>query len=349
MNEWVLPTLPDIWEDFAGREKGVILTIWDITRLTWLTQPKQSELLAKYSPTFREWLINRPFRLWGYLPIDASGPNDRLTFPLMKALGGYDRLIAYGQFGEGVIRRTIGDEESEKRHLTWLPHGIDTGIFHEADRRLARFMFLKTTGAQPIFGETRPISDDEALVAIVGTNQSRKDWGLGLEACAILAQKRKIRVWLHCDALERHWSLPCLLIDYGLVDKTLISLEVLSDQQMAQAYSAADVTLGIGAEGFGYSHVESQACSTPVVTGSYAGGAEIVTPLMRVNPVAFRYEGMWASQRPVFNPSDWAERANRWIGQRVKMDQQYCWDNLWPRWEAYLREAANGHSNQTTA
>jgi glycosyltransferase involved in cell wall biosynthesis len=340
MSEWVLPTLPEIWNDFAGKEKGAILTIWDVTRLTWLAQPKQSELLAKY-PGLREWLLNRPFQLWGYVPLDASGPNDRLTFPLMKTLLGFDRILAYGRFGEGVIRRTLSDEEADKRHLTHLPHGIDDDIFYEEDRQLCRKMFLKITGAMPIFGEPRPIGDDEALVAIVGTNQLRKDWALGLEACAILAQKKRIRVWIHIDALERYWSLPCLLIDYGLVDNSLISLGCVSDERMAQAYSAADVTLGIGAEGFGYSHVESQACGTPVVTGSYAGGAEIVTPRMRVDPIAFRYDGMWASRRPVFNPCDWAERAERWIGLRVKMDRQYAWNNLWKdKWEPYLREAA---------
>ena len=245
MADWVLPSLPDVCKDFFGNEKGTILVISDAHRWTWLAAPRGcNELFSKF-PGLQQWAMSRPFELWGYVPIDSSGPNDRLTFPIMKTLLGFDRLLAYGPFGEGVIRRTIGDEESDKRHLTNLPHGIDGETFYELPRKLSRKLFLEYTGAQNFFQMighvkgTAPIADDEVLISILGTNQSRKNFALGIETASILAQKHKIRLHLHIDSLERYWSIPNLLADFGMLDKTVISLGNIPDSKMATAYSAA--------------------------------------------------------------------------------------------------------------
>jgi glycosyltransferase involved in cell wall biosynthesis len=265
----------------------------------------------------------------------------------MKTLLGFDCLLAYGAFGEGVIRRTIGDEESDKRHLCHLPHGIDSEIFYEMPRKLSRKLFLSYTGAQNFFqmiGQvkgTAPIADDEVLVAIIATNQSRKNWALGLETCAILGKNHRIRVWLHTDSMERWWSLPNLLADYGLLDRAVISLGAITDERMATGYSAADISLGIGPEGYGFCIAESMACGTPCITGSYANNAALVDSGMAVDPVAFYYEGSYASKRPVYNPCEWAIKAEEWIGKRSSLDPKYDWDNNWKNgWEPYLREAA---------
>jgi glycosyltransferase involved in cell wall biosynthesis len=346
MSDWLLPTLPEIIEDFAGKERCTLLCIGDAHRLTWLAAPRGcNELFTKF-PGLQEWAIKRPFELWGYLPIDSSGPNDRLTFPIMKTLLGFDRLLAYGAFGEGVIRRTIGDEESDKRHLCHLPHGIDSEIFYELSRKLSRKLFLEYTGAQSFYhilgmtGITNPIADDEVLVGAICTNQLRKDFGLLTETIALLSSRNKVRFWIHTDDLERYWSIPNLLADYGLLDKTIISLGQISDSKMATAYSACDLTVGPGSEGFGYPAAESLACSTPVITGSYAGAADFVPINMQVSPIAFRYEGSYASKRPVYNPADWAAKAEEWIGKRTQLDSRYDWNNLWPKWEKWFREVA---------
>ena len=347
MADWVLPSLPGVCRDFFGNEKGTILVISDAHRWTWLAAPRGcNELFSKF-PGLQQWAMSRPFELWGYLPIDSSGPNDRLTFPIMKTLLGFDRLLAYGAFGEGVIRRTIGDEESDKRHLCHLPHGIDSEVFYEMPRKLSRKLFLEYTGAQNFFqmiGQvktTAPIADDEVLISILGTNQSRKNFALGIETASILAQKHRIRLHLHIDSLERYWSIPNLLADFGMLDKTVISLGNITDSRMATIYSGADLVLGIAPEGFGYVHCESMACGCPCVTGSYAGGAALVDPGMLVDPIAFYYEGSYASKRPVYNAADWAAKAEEWIGKRSSLDPKYDWDNNWKDgWEPYLRDAA---------
>lgn len=338
MDGWIIPSLPQIWDDWAGREKGIILFISDPSRLGWFSRPEMSEELARH-PGLKKFLMNPPFQKWIYAPVDASGPNDRLTYPLAQNLLGFDRILAYGKWGEGVIRRTLGDQEAEKRFLSSLPHGIDTKVFYPRDRATSRAFFFSFTGASTLRGERELIKSDEALIGILATNQSRKDFGMALEAVSILSRQRKIRLWIHTDDLERHWSIPALLMDFGLVDRTIVSLGHIPDESLAKGYSACDVVLGIAPEGFGYVHVESLACGTPCVTGSFAGGAELVTPLMRIDPVAFRYESIWACKRPVYNPEDWAEKANKWIGQRVVMDLKYDWNEDWIGWEKWFREA----------
>lgn len=358
MHEWLCPTLPEIIADFAGKERCTVMSIWDCNRLTWLSSPKGCNELFGRFPGLQQWAVNRPFELFAYVPIDSSGPNDKLTFPIMRTLLGFDRILAYTQFGEDVIRRTIGDEESNKRHLTNLPHGIDSSIFWENDRKLSRKLFLEYTGAQNFLqmlrmqDHTDPIADDEVLISCVATNQFRKDWALAAEVVSILSKNRKVRFWAHTDSLEKNWSLPNLFIDHGILDKTIISLGTISDERMATAYSAADLSLGIGPEGFGYPIQESMFCGTPCISGDYGGAPEYMAqriqrrrvygedePLL-VQPVAFRYEGSYASKRPVYNAQDWASKAEKVIGSRVNHCGELDWEYNWPLWEAYLREAA---------
>jgi len=337
LDGWVCPNLPEIWEDFAGDETGIICAVWDPSRLGWFSRPELSEELAKH-PELGKFLAKPPFQRWIYAPVDASGPNSRLTFPLAQNLLGFDRVLAYGKFGEDVIRRTLGDQESENRGLAGIPHGINSDVFYPRIRKTSRAFFFSLTKAITLRGDSNPIENDEALIGCVCTNQSRKDLGLLMEAVAILSRRRKVRLWLHTDVLERSWSIPALLVDFGLLDHTVISLGHLPDSALAQAYSACDITIAPGAEGFGYPIAESLACGTPVVTGNYAGGAELVPSDMCVTPVGFRYESLWACQRPVYQAESWALMAEEWIDKRSSLDSRYDWKNNWPIFEEWFRK-----------
>ena len=339
LDGWIIPTLPEMWDDWAGNEKGAVMFISDPARLGWFSRPDMSNELDRY-PSLKQFLLKPPFKRWIYAPVDASGPNDRLTFPLAQNLLGFDRILAYGKFGEGVIRRTLGDKESDKRGLTSLPHGIDVNTFYPRNRQTSRSFFFNITGASTLRGEKGSIQPDETLIGIIGTNQSRKDFGMALEAISILSRQRKIRLWIHTDTLERVgcWSIPALLVDFGLADRTVISLGTLSDDNMAKAYSACDLTVGPGVEGFGFPLAESLACGIPVVHGYYGGGANIVPIEMLVAPVAYRYESIWGCKRPVYDPEDWAERVNDLIGKRGVLDEKYAWVNNWKGWKNWFLE-----------
>jgi glycosyltransferase involved in cell wall biosynthesis len=343
VDNFVLGQLPEVWHDFAGQEQGVVLCIWDPSRLGWLSTPHTSDFLKdlKYQ-ALRVWLERAPFKKWIYAPVDAEGPNNRLTFSIMKSLFGFDRILAYSAWGAGVIERTMSTGEARSRNLTSLPHGIDGGVFSPSpDRSLARSVFNSITGATSIITKYKEIEADEVLVGIVATNQARKDWALGIETAAILSKEMKVRLWIHTDALARNWDILGLLIDHGMLgEQTVLSSGYIADEQMAEAYSACDVTLGIGPEGFGYPIFESIFCGTPCVHGNYGGAPELLTPELLVTPIAFHKEGPYSSKRPVYAPEDFAAAVRGVIGKRASHNAQLDWKHLWPRWEAWFRQAA---------
>lgn len=340
MTDWICPTLPQVCEDFFGKERGIVLFIWDLSRVSWFAQPEQigADSLEHF-PGLKEWLVQANIEKWIYAPLDATGPLDRLTFPLKLTLMGFNKILAYGPFGEGIIRRTIGDQEADARDLTNLPHGIDTDVFFPLDKKLCRRLFFQYTGARKLIGTTTALQDDEALIGVVATNQERKDWALAIESVWTMKHVRKIRLWIHSDSYERYWSLPSLLADYDLLDDAVVSLGYLHDDKMAAAYSACNLTMGIGPEGFGYPLAESLACGVPVVTGSYAGGGDIVPLEFQVDPIAFRIAGVYGSRRPVYSSHYWAEKALQILDSPASLDTQYDWKNLWPRFEAWFRAA----------
>lgn len=337
--DFVCPTLPEIWEDFAGNEKGVLLTIWDLSRLAWLAQPKIQCEIARLS----DFLSEKPFKLWGYFPIDAEGPNRKLTYPLKQTLMGFDRVLAYGKWAANIVDRTL---DFPAVATPYLPHGIDSSIFYERNRKMCRKMFISFTQACTIMGNLGERIDEdcaEILIGIVATNQARKDWQLGIKTVALLAKTHNVRLWIKTDVLERHWSIPALLLDYGINNQAIISLGDLSDDDMARAYSACDLTLGIGlGEGFGYPVFESIACQTSCIHGNYGGALEWMHPSSLVDPIAYRYEGVFACKRPVFSAKDWVNKAEQLLRivprSEVKLNNEIDWNLLWPRWEYWLKE-----------
>jgi glycosyltransferase involved in cell wall biosynthesis len=315
MQRWVPPRLPEVWADFAGAEQGVILTIWDASRLLWFTCPQYCP-----DPHVKEWLAKKRFLKWGYLPLDATGPNNRLTDILKTTIEGFDRVLAYSAWASRVLLRTGIAIASAS-----LPHGIDTGVFYPRPPVDQRSQF-------PI-----KVTDATLLVGIVATNQHRKDWGLGIQTVAEMGKRHAdVKLWINTDVLEREWSLPALLGDYGLLDRTVVTLGGLTDAQMAGYYSACDVTLGIGlGEGFGYPLAESLACGTPVVHGNYGGGEYVPN---RLAPVAYRVEGIYNGVRPVYSAAEWALQAQQLAGMHAALPPHLDWKNLWPAWKSWLEE-----------
>lgn len=342
VRDFVCPTLPDIWRDWAGDEKGILMTVWDLSRMDWLMRPDMNCKI----PALRDFLLSKPFQTWGYLPIDASCPHNRLSFPLAETLKGVDRVLTYGKWAAGVVDNTMYVADEDKPQTAYLPHGVDSKVFYERNRGLCRKMFTSLTQGCTLMGNLgERIQKEEVLIGIVATNQARKDFAMGIEAVSLLAQKHKVRLWIKTDMLERHWSIPVLLVDYGLVDNTILTLGDMTDDKLAQAYSACDVTLGIGSEGFGYPIHESLFCGTPCITGDYAGAPEWMVgqtrqddePLL-VKPVTYRYEGLHSYKRPVFAAGDWVIKMENVIGKRTNHNGFIDWENLWTYWERWLRE-----------
>jgi glycosyltransferase involved in cell wall biosynthesis len=338
MADFVLPTLPDVWKDWAGKEPGVILFIWDAGRLGWFSRPN---MMCEIEP-LKQFLTSANIQCWIYNPVDAEGPHDKLSYSLVQSLLGFDRILAYGQWGEDIIRRSLGDEFSRERDLSSIPHGIDSAVFYPRNRGEARKNFLALTRCGTFRGTPPPpLQDDEILVGTVATNQARKDWGLWAEICEMFLARHhpKARFWIHTDRGENSWSIAALLVDFGLADCTVFSLGHLDDDEMAQAYSACDLTLGIGAgEGFGYPIAESLFCGTPCIHGKYAGAVDFLREDLLINPVRRHLESAYNYYRPIFDAKDWVDRMEYLLGKRVNRPGQLDWDNVWPRFDAWFRK-----------
>jgi len=334
MKDWVVLNLPEIWEDFAGERKGAIFFVWDLSRALWFAHPENCPDLP-----LRKFLQEATFSKWTYTPIDATGPHNRLTAVLKHTAEGFDRVLAYTSWSEAILRRTLWKKPLLET-MTNLPHGLDSSVFFPRDKAKARSGFGERIGMRNQAGKWLYIPDNFFVIGIVATNQIRKDFGLGLQVVAELAKERPTLVWIHTDELERHWSLPALLNDFGLKNHAVTTVP-LTDEQMAWSYSACDVTLGIGnGEGWGLPLSESLACGVPVIHGNYGGGTDFVPKEFLVEPIGYRLEGPYNCQRCVYSVQDWADKVRTAAGQRTECPAYIHWNNAWGAWEKWLREGA---------
>ena len=322
VDNWLVPELPAIWNNWVGDDEGVLCAVWDMSRLYWLGIPQTCP-----NQQLRQWVEKMNAKKWAYHAIDAEGPNGKLSHRIAATMKGFDRALDYSEFSSNIT----GNSEH-------LPHGIDTEIFYPRPHKEARQLFI-----QQGFQGLKP---DSLLIGVVATNQARKNWQLGVETCRILLDRgHDVRLWAHTDVLERYWSLGNLIVDYGLQGRAAVTVSRFTDEQMAWMYSACDVTLSIAPEGFGYASGESLACGVPTICGSYGAQAEFVPKRMQVDPIAYFHEGAFCSKRPVHDAGKWADAAEEWIGHKRTFGESLLpecvdWNGsvLWPAWEKWFRE-----------
>lgn len=316
---WLVPELPSIWDDFVGQDEGILMCVWDLSRLYWLGSPQTCPV-----PHLRHWVETARMKKWAYHAIDAAGPNDRLSLSIAQTMKGFDRVLDYSAFSSKIT----GNPD-------WLPHGIDTTVFQPRPQDEARRGFAE--------GGFLGLSEDTFLIGIVATNQTRKNWALGMQVARLLLDRGvNVRVWAHTDVLDRYWSIGNLIADYGLQGRVAVTTNRFPDEQLAWMYSCCDVTLGIGPEGFGYPCAESLACGVPCVVGIYGAQAEFVPAHMQVKPVGYYYEGAFCSKRPVHDAAKWADRVQEVAGRRDRslLPEAVDWNGsaLWPAWQKWFRQ-----------
>lgn len=321
--------IQEVWHDFAGEEHGIIMSLWDASRMLWFGQPQ-----SQPNQALRVFLgEGRSFQKWGYFPIDSTGPNGiSLSGGMTSAVMGYDRVLAASEWGGEVLR------QSGRGDVDWIPHGLWLDKFKPDNR--ARLLMRRSADA--------PV---ESVIEIGCnmSNQARKDWPVAFEAAAILRQHygNRFRFWAHTDALIRHWNLYALAADFGVSDCTDITME-LSDEQLALRYSACDCTmLPSGGEGFGYPVAESMACGTACVVPDYAAAQELVPEVWRVRPVTYRIDTIHNVQRCVLNGHGFAEAMKVQIelkrvdwqgrGEEIREGVEHLeWGKLQTVWKKWL-------------
>jgi glycosyltransferase involved in cell wall biosynthesis len=323
INGWLVPELPAVWADFVGDEEGILMCIWDASRLGWLGNPHTCP-----SPHLRRWVETAKMKKWLYGAIDAEGPLGKAPSRILDTMKGFDRVLDYSAFSSKIT----GNPDH-------LPHGIDTSVFYPRDHKEAR--------KQLMGGGFIGLKENSLLVGIVATNQARKNWQLGMETVKILLDRgHDVYLWAHTDVLSRHWDMSNLIADYGLQGRVAVTVSRFTDEQLSWMYSACDVTLSNAPEGFGYGPAESLACGVPVVSGSYGAQSEFVPTDMQVNPIAYFFEGAFCSKRPVHGPSLWADRAICCINKHERdvsksiLPSSVDWNGptLWRSWEGWFRK-----------
>lgn len=313
--DWIVHDLPHAWKDHVGDKDGILFCFWDVSRLLWMVYPEQCP-----NPVVRDFLLNFKGEKWVYPAIDGCGPNGKMPALLADALSKFDRVLNYTGFSAKITG-----------YPDVCTHGIDTDVFYPRPGAREAIATKFSVTLEP----------SEHLIGIVATNQPRKDWAMAFGALALLKQQGiKARVWIHTDTDMRHWDLKSLYIDFGLSPEISVFLTPygLPDDDMAMLYSACDVTIGPGVEGFGYPAAESLCCGTPHVTGSYGGQSDFVPHGDTIDPIAYRYEGIFAIQRPVYDSAHLADAIRASIPKHRLGREPVCsWGEVWPRWEQWIR------------
>lgn len=325
-DDWGARYVQQVYRSAFGDRPGILWAVWDPSRLY---------------PYLR---IDLPVDRWAYVAIDGDAIQGTIGGPAAEAIRGFDRVVAYGRWGKGVLTPIRSD-------VAWLPHGLRAGAWAEADPE------DRAAVSAWIGPAWKPAH--QRLIGCVATNQPRKDLGLFCWTLRTLLDRgHPVFGWLHTDQLVKAWSVPQLAEDFGLGRHLRISgiTEPVSDDQLGAAYRTCSVTIAPGlAEGFGYPIVESLAAGTPVVHVDHGGGRELVpTQAWRFPVREIRLDGVYGLRRPVCRAEDVAnaiERIWQWeaaVGETVV--REYCrgavahlaWPSVQGRWQTWIRQGLEG-------
>lgn len=291
--QWGEHFIEDAWMDLAGDKRGIVLTVWDATRLLWFADP------VGMPDQLQKFLLSNRFERWGYFMQDSEGPV-RGTLPLETAhvMAQYDRVLLASKWAYGITRNTLPNHKD----IDWLPHGMDTDKFKPMDGAYMRSAWGIPQGAK--------------LIGCVASNQERKHWPTMIEAVSMIPNAY---LWMHTDTIDprRYWNFQALLEEYGMTERVRTDGErKLADVDLAMRYSACDATLLIsGGEGFSFCTAESLACGIPQVTGSYSAQAELNFPDCLVEPAAFNVLTRHNVNRAVYRASDVALKLDHVLKQ----------------------------------
>lgn len=336
--------LPFIHKDFAQEQDMILLTIGDIQRFLPLADPTfcSDKRFGDWLKGMRDkgnWVQPKPpkLKLWGYFPIDAHGIGGKLGPQLGHTLSCYDRILVPSKWAAEIVHRTLPSLKVDV-----LPHGIDTEIFKPHPKESSRDQIGQLLSPCMVWPQQELQIPEEALWAgIIATNQSRKDFGLGIEVVAELAKSRPVFLWIHTDAIKREWSLLELLSDFGLLQSSMVTLGNLPDESMAVGYSALDFSFGIGrGEGFGYPIAESLACGVPCICSSYGAQSDYVHPADQIDPFRLRIEGPLNLLRPIHHVGAWANGVKMFLREpeEIRLPSELDWKSLWLRFAEWFKD-----------
>jgi glycosyltransferase involved in cell wall biosynthesis len=207
-------------------------------------------------------------------------------------------IIAMSRFGEATFAK-------DGITAPYIPHGIETATFRPTPSD---------------FRKRLEVPEDAYLVVINAANQdnspSRKAWPEMLFALnRFMRDRDDVYVYLHTDVNRPSGiSIPAFMVLTGMDVKRVRAADYIdyrmgihSAQELAEAYSAADVLLATSrGEGFGLAVPEAMACGTPAIVTDFSAQPEIVGDT--------GWTVTWQPDYDAFQGSFWA---TPWIGSIV--------------------------------
>ncbi len=331
--ESVTPRLRKVWEDFSQGRDGILMPIMPPSWILGLTNPSYvGQELPANDPlqSLVKWLETKPFEIWPYLAVESCGAGMKFGTATKRVIENSDRPLFYNGWGAELARLASQSRASEE----WIHHGINTSIFTPQPEKAKDFR------------SQLGVDDDTLLLGCVATNTKRKQLGLLFEVSSLLRErlKGKFRLWLHTDKPINHWSIPQLTMDFGFSDEDFTLTYTCADATdfwLANFYSACNLTfLPTHGEGFGYPVIESLACGTPCVTGSFGGQAEIAEGRHILEPVGYQVDGIHGLLQPIYSPKDAADRIEACFitkdGVNVERARQWDWKVQWPKFKDWF-------------
>lgn len=258
----------------------------------WVLNPKEIPPGIRWAPWF---------------PIDS----DPVPTPILNVVKESWKPLVYSRFGQKLMQEAGID-------ATFIPHGINTSVYHPYGRDEAR--------------EVLGWPKDVYIVGMVAANKdrpSRKAFAANLSAFAAFQHEHPDAVlYLHTQMNGQVGGENLMEMVNALGIKNVMAPDPYGlllgypDDHMARLYSAFDVLLSVSmGEGFSMTPLEAQACGTPVIVGLWTATEELLFGGWGVEKVDSEpyWTGLGAWQR--FPHAQAIKNAldESWRGNREKM------------------------------
>jgi len=226
-----------------------------------LTRKQRMDLMNQ---AFKEATKGPSWKLGVIIPFDGEP-----SIPAwQRQMDQIDYGVAMSRYGQIGLERDFG------KKCTYIPHGVDTGLFKPI--------------MNPMYG--KGVKPNAFIVGCVARNQHRKNIPRLIKGFAQFVQKNELspdecKLILHMDWNDAMgWKFPDFAKHYGIEEYLMDPLmgmldagQAVSEKEMAHLFNCMDVfVLPTGGEGFGIPTLEAMSCGIPICVTNYTTGYELV-------------------------------------------------------------------------
>jgi len=215
-----------------------------------------------------------------YFPIDTQP----IAPPVLNQARQAYQCVAMSQFG----RRQL---EMEGISAKYIPHGVDTNVYHPPEDKAAAAMNLLETSEPLLAKDPLPWPEGSFIIGKVGANKDvppRKGYDRDFKALEIFFDqnpdaRRDTRMYLHTMANFPggvplgHLADINNIADHIRVTEPFLVWCGLMPRDMSRMYGGFDVLLNASrSEGFGMPINEAAACGVPTIATDFTSMTELV-------------------------------------------------------------------------